>query len=229
MKKMLNILFFTSLISFLINIIAMPFLPNEIPMHYNINGEIDRIGNKIEIFIFPVLILLITLFFVAIIKYYKKLELKVNNEKEKQKYIGNSFLLLRFAIMLNFIYIMMNLYYLFVAMNIFSSKSLNAMSGVVLALVLIAAGIATKNAGRNSFFGVRTKWSLFDDYCFDKSNKLGANLLIIAGIFIALLFIISSYNKIFIVISILTVVVFILVIYSYYVYKKRKRFLENNS
>ena len=226
MKKILKILIVTGIVPFLINIITVPFLPNEIPIHYDMSGRVDRIGSKFEVLIFPVLILIITLFWITTIKCYKNRMLKSNNKNEKDT--ENILLIGQLAIGINFIYNLINIYYLLIVINIFSAKSLNVFSGASFAAVLIVSGLATKSAKRNSLFGIRTKWTLLDDYCWVKTNNLGANLLIVSGIIIALFFTVSSFSKILIVIIVLTLVVFILVLYSYYVYKTRGISNNNN-
>lgn len=226
MKKILKILIVTGIVPFLINIITVPFLPNEIPIHYDMSGRVDRIGSKFEVLIFPVLILIITLFWITTIKCYKNRMLKSNNKNEKDT--ENILLIGQLAIGINFIYNLINIYYLLIVINIFSAKSLNVFSGASFATVLIVSGLATKSAKRNSLFGIRTKWTLLDDYCWVKTNNLGANLLIVSGIIIALFFTVSSFSKILIVIIVLTLVVFILVLYSYYVYKTRGISNNNN-
>ena len=217
MKKILKILIATGIVPFLINSISVPFLPNKIPIHYDISGRVDRIGSKFEILIFPLLILIITLFWITTIKYYENRMLKSNNKNEKNT--DNILLIGQLAIGINFVYNFINVYYLLMIIKIVSVKSLNVFSGVSFAAVLIVSGLATKSAKRNSLFGIRTKWTLLDDYCWAKTNNLGANLLIVSGIIIALFFIISSFSKILIVMIVLTLVVFILVLYSYFVYK----------
>lgn len=226
MKKILKILIVTGIVPFLINIITVPFLPNEIPIHYDMSGRVDRIGSKFEVLIFPVLILIITLFWITTIKCYKNRMLKSNNKNEKDT--ENILLIGQLAIGINFIYNLINIYYLLIVINIFSAKSLNVFSGASFAAVLIVSGLATKSAKRNSLFGIRTKWTLLDDYCWVKTNNLGANLLIVSGIIIALFFTVSSFSKILIVIIVLTLLVFILVLYSYYVYKTRGISNNNN-
>ena len=226
MKKILKILIVTGIVPFLINIITVPFLPNEIPIHYDMSGRVDRIGSKFEVLIFPVLILIITLFWITTIKCYKNRMLKSNNKNEKDT--ENILLIGQLAIGINFIYNLINIYYLLIVINVFSAKSLNVFSGASFAAVLIVSGLATKSVKRNSLFGIRTKWTLLDDYCWVKTNNLGANLLIVSGIIIALFFTVSSFSKILIVIIVLTLVVFILVLYSYYVYKTRGISNNNN-
>lgn len=59
MKKLMWIV---SVIPLLFTAVALQFMPDTIPMHSNLAGEIDRWGSKYESYIFPLLILAITLF-----------------------------------------------------------------------------------------------------------------------------------------------------------------------
>lgn len=57
-KKMtLIILIFLPLI---LSLIALNYLPDQIPAHYNVQGEIDRIGNKYEVLILPIITIIIS-------------------------------------------------------------------------------------------------------------------------------------------------------------------------
>lgn len=47
-------------ISILLAIVSLFFLPTIIPVHFSVNGIADDFGNKLEIFLFPVLSLIIT-------------------------------------------------------------------------------------------------------------------------------------------------------------------------
>ena len=56
-KKSVHMIVFYLLLfaPFLVAIASMPFLPNKIPIHSDLNGIIDRYGSKYEIFILPLL------------------------------------------------------------------------------------------------------------------------------------------------------------------------------
>ena len=59
MKKNMWIL---SIISIVLTAVALQFMPDLVPIHYNVAGEIDRWGSKYENFIFPILIIVFALF-----------------------------------------------------------------------------------------------------------------------------------------------------------------------
>ena len=63
--KLFYILMFLPLV---ISIVALTFLPDLIPAHYNIKNEIDRWGSKYEILIIPIIIILLGYFLLFIRK-----------------------------------------------------------------------------------------------------------------------------------------------------------------
>lgn len=59
MKKIMWII---AMLPMVLTITVFRLIPNTIPMHYDLAGNIDRWGNKTESLFFPISILLITLF-----------------------------------------------------------------------------------------------------------------------------------------------------------------------
>mgnify|MGYP000349793945 FL=1 len=52
--------------------VVLQFMPDIIPMHHDLEGNTDRWGSKTESFIFPVIILFITLFWHLLIYVFEK-------------------------------------------------------------------------------------------------------------------------------------------------------------
>ena len=59
---MKRIMWFFALIPVAVTSIVLQFMPDIIPMHHDLAGNTDRWGSKMESFIFPVIIMFITLF-----------------------------------------------------------------------------------------------------------------------------------------------------------------------
>ena len=55
------IMWSVSVVSLIVTCFVLQFLPDKIPMHYDLNGNIDRWGNKTESLIFPIVILFVCL------------------------------------------------------------------------------------------------------------------------------------------------------------------------
>ena len=70
-KKLFYVLMFLPLVA---SLIALQFLPNVIPAHYNINNVVDRWGSKYEILILPVVTISFGLFSLAMGKVAQKQE-----------------------------------------------------------------------------------------------------------------------------------------------------------
>ncbi|MGB5429959.1 DUF1648 domain-containing protein, partial [Eudoraea sp.] len=69
-------------------------MPERVPMHWNIKGEIDRYGDKIELILLPILLpLLIYIIFLVIPKIDPKNKLtKMGNKYQSIKIILTSFM-----------------------------------------------------------------------------------------------------------------------------------------
>lgn len=72
-------------IPMIVTSIVLQFMPDTIPMHHDLAGNTDRWGSKMESFIFPIIILLITLFWNILICIYEKKAVKSQNEKEQME------------------------------------------------------------------------------------------------------------------------------------------------
>ena len=83
-----------------------PFLPTQIPAHYNALNQVDRYGSKNEIFILPVMIILFGLFMLAMSKVAKKQERskEKSNDERICLYVGLLSLILFNVICCFFLY-----------------------------------------------------------------------------------------------------------------------------
>ncbi len=101
-QKIFYILMFLPLV---ISMISLVFLPNLIPVHYNIKNEIDRWGSKYEILIIPIITILLGKFLLFIRKWVKKYEVKGNNNEKFVLIIGICLLLIYNIILCMMIYL----------------------------------------------------------------------------------------------------------------------------
>ena len=79
MKKVMWVISFIALAG---TVIVLQFMPDQVPMHYDAVGNIDRWGSKYENLIFPVIILAMSLFWTLFIRYYEKKAHRSVDEKE---------------------------------------------------------------------------------------------------------------------------------------------------
>lgn len=69
MKK---VMWIVAMIPVVVTSVVLQFMPDIIPMHHDLEGNTDRWGSKTESFIFPVIILFITLFWHLLIYVLRK-------------------------------------------------------------------------------------------------------------------------------------------------------------
>ena len=68
LDKTIKLFYTLMFLPLVISIVALTFLPDLIPAHYNIKNEIDRWGSKYEILIIPIIIILLGHFLLFIRK-----------------------------------------------------------------------------------------------------------------------------------------------------------------
>ncbi len=80
MKKFQATMYGFMVVAVLITVILLAFMPDTIPAHYNVHGEIDRFGSKYESLLFPVTTIGMGLFFLGM----QKLVTNGTNEQEQK-------------------------------------------------------------------------------------------------------------------------------------------------
>ena len=197
----------------IVGLVLLPFvylafvwnqLPEEVPVHWNFKGEIDRYSNKTSLLLIPILLPLLTyLVFVLI----PKIDPKNNLNK-----MGNKFQKLKFALTA-----FMSVLALFI---IYSAKnqSLGNPNYLILlvGLLYIILGNYFKTIKPNYFIGIRTPWTLENDYIWQKTHKFGGILWFFGGLIIIILSLVldTNLNNIFF-LGISAVITILPILYAY--------------
>lgn len=193
-----------SFLPLIVCLIALNFMPDTIPAHYNADFMIDRYGSKYEALIFPIVIVFLGAVFLLP-------ALAVKSEVNKK-------LLLNFGIIFILLFNGLSFYIIYVQATQTMLIQLDKVMMVLIGIVIIILGNLMPMSRRNSIVGIRTKWSLKNDTVWKKCQMFGGVSLIITGIaFCVFAFIFS--NVLFIPAALL-VVALINVIYSYFAAKK---------
>lgn len=214
-KKLFYFLMFLPLFAVLI---SLQFLPDQIPAHYGISGEVDRWGSKYETLIFPGITIVFGLFMLVITKYASKQE-KHGTNNQKIGIITGTLMLLLFNIM--------TFYFLYTDFNMVENLTSliidpSQLIFITLGIIIIILGNIMPKLKMNSMIGLRTTWSMKNEITWKKSQHFGGISFIIVGllIIIANLFI---YPPISILLS-LTILVASLPIDIFYTYKIAKKY-----
>ncbi len=205
----------------LILITATPFLyliyiwnslPQKVPMHWNLQGEIDRYGSKSELWLIPLMLPLLTYLLFVLIPY---IDPKGKIEKMGQKYHSLKFILtLSMSVLAIFI--------------IYSAKSKSLTSpNYVIALIgvlYLVIGNYFKTVKPNYFIGIRTPWTLENEDIWKSTHQLAGKMWFIAGLCIVILsFILTQKINFILFILITSVITIIPILYSFLEFKKHQK------
>lgn len=190
--KIDKILWTISFIPLLLSCVTVRFLPDEIPMHYDLQGNIDRWGSKYETFIFPVIILLLSLMWTGMSIFYKKVAAKTKEDKQRAEYENNAKFLKVVGISMALAFGIMHVVFTYSsyleAVNNASKSAIdfNTVICVVWGVVFIILGNFMPKAKRNALVGFRTAKTMSDDAIWRKSNRFAGVSLMVAGLVIVI-------------------------------------------
>lgn len=186
-------------------------LPEKVPTHFNINGEIDAWGNKNSLIF---MILLLPVLSYAIMTIVPKIDPKKRLDLMGGKYQQLKFILVSF----------MSVLALFI---IYISKNQNLTSPniilVLIGILIFALGNYFKVIQQNYFIGIKTPWTLENKEVWKLTHILAGKLWIIGGLLIIILSLMLPENiNFYVFIPILVIISLLPVIYSYVKFKELK-------
>ncbi|WP_228236415.1 SdpI family protein [Allomuricauda sp. M10] len=205
----------------LIGIVLLPFLylayvwnqlPEQVPLHYNLKGEVDRYGDKSELIMIPILLpLLIYVIFLAV----PYIDPKKQIQKMGSKYDNLKLILTAF----------MSGLALFI---IYSTK--NGSMGnpniifLICGVLFVVLGNYFKTIKANYFIGIRTPWTLESESIWKETHKLGGKVWFVGGLLIIICSLVLANEVNFKVFMGITIIIALIpVVYSYLLYRKEQK------
>ncbi len=203
--------FIIAVLPFLYLMIIWKELPERVPVHWNIEGKIDRYGSKNELVLVSLLLPFLTYLIFLIVP-------KID-PKNKINKMGSKYGSLKFYLVL-----LMSIIAIFIILSaknssLFSSKYLL----VLLGMLFIILGNYMKTMKPNYFIGIRTPWTLENEQVWKATHKKASILWFIGGLLIVIFSLTLNQKLSFITFVVITLVIsFYPVIYSYFKYKALK-------
>ncbi|WP_294580666.1 SdpI family protein [uncultured Thomasclavelia sp.] len=199
-------------------LVLLPFLPDQIPAHYGIDGGVDRWGSKYETFIFPAITVIFGFIMLLITKYASKQEKSRGNNKK----IG-----INLGIMLLLFFNILFFYFLYADFNRVENLStmpinIQQLSFILLGVIIIILGIMMPKLEMNSMIGLRTSWSMKNEITWKKSQQFGGKSFIIVGLLMIMINLLV-HSSISIILS-LVILIGSLPFDIYYTYKMAKKY-----
>ena len=199
-------------------LVAVPFaylgaiwndLPEQVPLHWNLQGEVDRWGSRSELWLIPVVTTLLI--------YVLFLVIPLIDPKKRLGEMGSKYGQLKF--------LMVAFMSALAVVILFMARSGEKVSAtpvlVVVGLLVTVLGNYMKTVRPNYFIGIRTPWTLESPEVWNKTHQLAGKLWFLGGVLmvaVALLF--EGATQFGMVLSIALAITLIPLIYSYMAYRR---------
>ena len=211
-----------------VSLIWLQFLPDRVPIHFDLSGNIDRWGSKWEHLIMPGIVLILGLIFLLLARY--ELKKGAGNEKALAHAKANQKVLQIAMIATGVLFAAMQGVLLYSASReasenaAKSSVDLSRVTVFGFGVLYIILGNYLPRAKKNSYVGFRCGWSMYNDVTWLKTNRFAGWISILTGVLIVLCAILLPGT--WVMISFLILLGFSLVIslvYAAKVYQKEKK------
>ncbi|MBQ1411054.1 MAG: DUF1648 domain-containing protein [Oscillospiraceae bacterium] len=169
-----------------VTLIWLQFLPEQVPLHYDFAGNIDRWGSKWENLLIPGIVLV-----GGVIAYFSiksGLRKSVADEKQKAHAEANVKAIRIVMIATGVFFTVLQCVLLYAASREAFAKSnvasvdLNRVSTICMGIMFLVLGNILPKAKLNSLFGFRCGWTMFNDVTWQKSNRFSGYALMLAGL-----------------------------------------------
>ncbi|WP_299208377.1 SdpI family protein [uncultured Dokdonia sp.] len=187
-------------------------LPDTVPTHWNIEGQIDNWGSKSMLWIIP--------FITGFLGYVLMSLAPKIDPKGQIKQMGAKFYQLKFIIVL-FLSVL-GLYIIYAVQQ--QSMSSPKMIFVLIGVFFTALGNYFPSVKPNYFIGLRTPWTLESATVWKKTHRLAGKLWVVGGLLIIMTSLLIPQPQNLTVFLVITMIITIIpIMYSYVWYKQEKR------
>lgn len=192
------------------------FIPETVPMHYDLKGNVDRYGSKNELLVMTGILTVVNMLTLLLLTNIHKIDPKKHAAENKDRMVRLGVIISVFisAILCLFIYTTMH-------GNIkFVSRFIIAGVGLLFSFI----GNYIHSIKPNYFAGLRLPWTLENEENWRKTHLLAGKLWFAGGLLITLTALLFPAIVSFIVTIIITLIIVIIpAVYSYRMYKENKR------
>jgi uncharacterized membrane protein len=204
------------LLSFLPGFLFWNELPAHVPSYWGINGNVDGTMTRLNAAIFgPLINLVFFLFFLFLPRI----------DPKKENYIKFTATYNLFRWLIHLLLTVLQVIVIWNAVLIFrGGHALNIATLLppILGLLFVILGNYTTRVRPNYFIGIRTPWTLADEHVWERTNRFGGRVFVIAGLIGILSFFFPGTLRFYIFLIPLLFGVVITVIYSYTIYTNKR-------
>ena len=188
---------------------AMFFLPETVPVHWNMQGIVDRYGSRYEY----LLIVLLPLIIYYGMDFTKKIDPKYENIKKKEDIYEF------FKVLMTLVFMAIAIVLYFMSFEIVKINS-TLLIALIMGVMFIAVGNYMPKVPQNYYLGIKTPWALENEEVWRKTHRMGGHIFVLVGICSCICALTSSSIGLGVVVAMTLVLVVFLYVYSYMVFKK---------
>lgn len=176
-KALYAISILLTILSLIVPLAALPFLPDAIPAHYNAAGMVDRWGSKYETLIFPALILPYSIIWTACGRSLWR------SQAEK----ASELIWMIAGVVQLLVFGALQLYFLYTSFRQVANLStlsvdLNRLLCIVSAVGFLAMGNYLPKLQKPGPTGLHTPWSMKNEAVWRRSQRFGGRAMVTAGV-----------------------------------------------
>lgn len=199
-------------VAILISIFSYERLPEQVPIHWDISGNVDNYAPKAWALSFiPGLMLLIVL----MDKVIPFIEPKRANMKKNRKDVTriHSFTLI----------ILLSVHILIIVYSLGYELNMSNVAPIIVGLLFVLVGNVLPRLKSNYTAGIRTPWALANEQVWRRTQRLGGRLFFLGGIVMMLSILLPSTIRIVVMIVVISAIVLIPTLVSLLWYRKESR------
>jgi len=187
-------------------------LPEKVPIHWNLKGEIDDWGSKLS--------LIGLVFLLPVLTYVLMLAIPKIDPKKRIEFMGRKYYQIKFVLVC-----FMSVLALFIIHSV-KSQTLSSPSivFVLIGLLFMALGNYFKVIKQNYFLGIKTPWTLESEEVWKLTHIMAGKLWIVGGLLIVIFSsVLPEVVNFYFFITITAIISIVPIAYSYIIYKELKK------
>lgn len=199
-------------VAFVLGFYFYSIFPEQVPVHWNVAGEVDRWGSKFEgAFLMPLIGLGMYLLFWLIPLIDPKKEKYLEFEKVYHIF-RNLIILVLFGI------------YLIASLNgLGKNIRVEVWIPLMIGVLFLILGNYMSKIKPNWFMGIRTPWTMSSEEVWNKTHRLGGKTFMLMGLWLIITPILPFNSLVWILIVPIGLMAVIPIVYSYILFKREKK------
>ena len=210
MKKLTGVLWALMIVSIVATALIYSRLPEEVPLHWNWEGEVDRVGAKSNVWMTAFLPVAIYLLMLVVPRIDPRREAY---QKHRRAYK---------VVMAATVLFLIGLHWLTIAVASGLPVDVSTIVRIAVGLLLIIIGWYMPQVQHNYMFGIRTPWTLASSTVWEKTHKHGGYAFVVAGVIFAVTALIPSKIGAIVSFGVLMLVTIGIMVYSYLLYRQEQ-------